>query len=301
MKINLIYTSILILILLPFATAGLTDFFDKMTGKATNQPVNLEVSVGGGNAPVITLYDNLMTDVSSGLNEGPLLTSVQMTFSASDSEGRGNINDSTAYLKFTKSGEATRQTGCSLIGGETTTNSANYTCTVDMYWWDAPGTWTINASISDINNNPSSNTTRTFSVGATAGFTSAPNSLTWNTINPGQSNQEANEFITLNNTGNLDRNIQFNATNLKGTTDNTKALYAENFSANTLAGCEGTPLAHLSFQQIIGASLQRGNYTLSDGTGQENIFICLEAANSDLTQQTYSTTEEGAWTLNIAA
>ena len=60
------------------------------------------------------------------------------------------------------------------------------------------------------------------------------------------------------------------------------------------------PHALLTFVQVIGASLPKGNYSLDDGTGQEEIYTCLEAANSDLTQQSYSTAEEGAWTMRIA-
>ena len=107
--------------------------------------------------------------------------------------------------------------------------------------------------------------------------------------------------MTLNNTGNLVRNIEINATNLLGVTDNTKGLYATNFSSHIAPGCEGTGMAHSLFTQVVGATLPTGNYSIADGSGQEDLYFCLEAANADLTQQSYSTAEEGAWTLKITA
>lgn len=302
---NKTYSGLLIfaiaLIISPFASAGISDVFNKMTGKVTNQPVNLSISVGGGNAPQIMIYPSWMTDVSGGLNEGPISTLVTIKFQASDAEGYANINDSTAMIKFTKSGEQTRQAMCSRITGESIGNYANYTCDVTMWWFDGAGNWNINASISDLNNNYEENSTEMFSVGATTGFVSSPTALTWPQINPGAINQPANEMMTLNNTGNIQRNIAINSTNLYGETDDTKALYAGNFSVDISAGCGGTAMNRYVETQVISATLPKGNYTLNDGTGQEQLYFCLKKAGEDLTQQIYSTTKDGAWTTKITA
>ena len=300
-KITIMLT-ILILTLMPFAMAGVSDFFNKLTGKVTSQPVNLSITVGGGNAPMIgNVYTSLMTDVSTGLNEGPLSTTVIIKFEVYDAEGFGNINDSTAHIEFTKAGEATRSISCTRLTNESSGNYANYTCTVNMWWFDGAGTWDINASISDVNQNYNENSTESFSVGATTGFVSAPSSLAWNTINPGAIDQEAIDPITMNNTGNVARNIEINSTHLYGETDNTKALYAENFSVHNAGGCGGTIMTRYNFVQISGANLPKGNYTINDGTGQEDIYFCLEEASVALTQQTYSTSQDGTWTKRITA
>ena len=53
-----------------------------------------------------------------------------------------------------------------------------------------------------------------------------------------------------------------------------------------------------TFTQVASASLPIGNYT-SGTAGQEEIFICLEAANAVLDAQSYSTLAAGTWTLKI--
>jgi hypothetical protein len=170
-----------------------------------------------------------------------------------------------------------------------------------MWWFDGAGTWDINASIVDLNDNYKENSTETFSIGATTGFVSSPSSLTWAQINPGAINQEATNPITMNNTGNIARNIEINATNLLGESDNSKALYAENFSVNNAGGCGGTVMSHYIYTPVSAANLPKGNYTINDGTGQEDIYFCLEEASTTLTQQTYSTSEDGTWIIRIFA
>jgi hypothetical protein len=297
-----IFVTISVLLIIPFTTAGVTDFFNKLTGKVTSQPVDLSINVGGGTVPIIgNVYTSLMTDVSSGLNEGPSSTPITIKFEVYDAEGFGNLNDSSAQIIFTKAGESTRSITCTRVGGESTGNYANYTCDVTMWWFDGAGTWDINASIVDLNDNYKENSTETFSIGATTGFVSSPSSLTWAQINPGAINQEATNPITMNNTGNIARNIEINATNLLGESDNSKALYAENFSVNNAGGCGGTVMSHYIYTPVSAANLPKGNYTINDGTGQEDIYFCLEEASTTLTQQTYSTSEDGTWTARITA
>ncbi|NCN87050.1 hypothetical protein GW932_04395 [archaeon] len=287
-------------LLIPFGAATLSDFYNKITGKPISEEVQLEINVSGGHAPTITVYETLMTDVSGGLNEGPLTTDITIKFEADDLEGIGNINDSSARIQFTKSGEDTRSAICTKVGAESSGTSTNYTCTVTMQFWDGAGTWIINASILDLNGNYAEDTSKTFAVGSTAGFVIYPTSVVWSEINPGATNQPALNSVTLNNTGNIQRNVEVNSTNLLGETDNTKSLLANDFSIDINSGCAGTGMNRFTFVQIVGATLPKGNYLLNDGTGQEIVYFCLNQASSDLTQQIYSTQGEGAWTVRIA-
>lgn len=291
----------LILVLIPFASAGLGDLIDRLTGKATSSPVDINITVGAGDAPIIyAVYNDSITDVSSGLNEGSTPTYVIINFSVSDTNGYANLDESSAQVNFSKSGETNRTASCTSY--EQSGDYANYTCNVTMWWWDGAGTWQIFTSINDLNDNAAHNSSRTFAVGTTAGFVSFPSALTWSEINPGATNQLSNnDPIILNNTGNLVRNIEINSTNLMGEDDNTKGLYAGNFSANTADACEGTSMTDHSYAEVSGASLAIGNYTLNDGTAQESIYFCLEEAGSELTAQSYSTAEEGAWTMRITS
>ena len=279
---------------------GVGDFWDKITGRlGSTTTVVHNITVTSGSGPVVyTVWNETMTDVSSGPTEDSA-TYVMINFSVSDADGYGNLNDSTAAISFNLSGATRTNTSCARVDGAG--NYANYTCNVTMWWFDAPGTWSINASISDTSSNVATNTTNTFDVGTTAGFSASPSELTWADIGPGAVGVEPSggEYILMNNTGNLIRDVEVNATNLYGEMNSAQALWAANFTSHISAGCGGTAMVADAFTQVVDASLPIGNYTLDDGTGQEGIYLCLEAANAVLDAQSYSTASAGSWTLRI--
>ncbi|MFA5952961.1 MAG: hypothetical protein WC812_00010 [Candidatus Pacearchaeota archaeon] len=301
-SLTFVFLFALIIISLPLISAGFPEFWNKVTGKVTTSPVDLNITVTSGSAPLIySVQNSTMTDVSSGLNEGPNPTYITINFSVSDTDGNANINDSSARINFTKTGETTRENLTCTESGSSG-NYANYTCNVTMWWWDGAGLWNITAYISDINSNSGINDSQKFSVGTTAGFQVTPSSLTFSSISPGATNQQAtNDPMSLNNTGNLVRNVQINATNLYGEQNNVYALGASNFSVNTADACAGTAMVSQTYTSISGASLPIGNYTINDGTAQEQLYFCLDSSNSNLISQSYSTSEAGAWTIKIIA
>jgi len=293
-----------LILLSPFVSGGLIDWYNSITGKATSDEVVLNISVTAGTAPTVpTVYNNTITDVSSGLNEGPTKTTLKFNFTASDAEGYTNLNDSSAAANFTLAGETTREGSCTRIAAESSGNLANYSCSVDMFWWDGTGAWSITASIKDVNNNGAQNaSSTTFSVGTTAGVTLSPTTLAWASISPGATNSEATSAVRLNNTGNLDRSTEVNGTSLKGETNNAYALWAGNFTVKNAAGCGGETMSEAAFVNITSAHLPAGNFTIADGnTGQEDLYFCLELAGTELTQQAYSTDELGPWIIQIVA
>ena len=147
------------LLVVPFISAGFSDWFKGVTGKATTKPVNINISVTGGSAPIITIVDNIsMTDLSSsGTTEGPSATIVNINFTAYDANGFGNINDSAAIINFTN-GSTVRTNSSCVNYADFSTDYVNYTCTVTMWWWDGTGSWDIQATISDLNGNTGTNT-----------------------------------------------------------------------------------------------------------------------------------------------
>jgi parallel beta-helix repeat protein len=282
-----------------------------MAGYATdNNIINFTISqnklddfftLDGDTPPEITVVYNAteMTDVSSGPIEGPVATYILINFTAYDAQGFGNLNDSAVKINFSLAGEEPRiNSSCALLG-DYDTNYANYTCNVTMWWWDAPGTWTINASIEDNEGNSGFNDSTTFALGETTGFLANATQLNWPEISPGAINQEANESILLNNTGNKQMSIEINATDLIGENNPAYALGAINFSVHTAAGCGGTSMSHYVYTTVVGATIPKGNYSLNDGTAQEVIYFCLEESNSGLIAQPYSTTQEGTWRIRI--
>jgi hypothetical protein len=286
-------------LMLSMVSAGsLDDFWDKITGRATTQNVGLNITVTGGSSPVIiAVYNGTATSMESGPNEGPSPTYVIAGFRVNDPDGIANLDNSTATMNFSLGGETTRQATCTFVAGQSTSTQANYTCNVTMWWYDGPGSWTINAYIEDFNDNSAYNsTTRNVLVGTTDGLLANQTSLTWPAINPGASNTEANQFMGLNNTGNRPRSIYVNSSDLLGDVNPAYALGANNFSVKNAAGCEGTPMVNRTDTNITSVTVfNRGNYTINDGTAQANLYYCLEISNSDLIAQSYSTNALGAW------
>ncbi|MCX6751026.1 MAG: hypothetical protein NTZ83_06210, partial [Candidatus Pacearchaeota archaeon] len=170
---------------------------------------------------------------------------------------------------------------------------------VTMWWWDAPGTWTINASIDDLDGNHAFNSSTTFAVGSTTGFLANSSVVNWPSINPGATNVEALTPMLLNNTGNEEINVEVNATNLTGDINPSYVLGASNFSVHTAPGCGGTQMFWYSYTTVAEAVIPRGNYSINDGTAQETIYFCLEESNANLIAQAYSTAQQGAWTIRI--
>ncbi|MFA5953612.1 MAG: hypothetical protein WC812_03395, partial [Candidatus Pacearchaeota archaeon] len=127
----------------------------------------INVTASSNSLPqIINVFNESMTDVSSGPNEGPFSTSVIINFSVYDANGNANINDSSAKINFTKTGETTRE-NLTCTEYWSSGNYANYTCNVIMWWWDGAGLWNITAYISDINSNSGINDSQKFSVGTT--------------------------------------------------------------------------------------------------------------------------------------
>jgi len=279
-----------ILIVLPLASAGIFDF---MTGKATSGTTDVNIPVG--NTGPIIIYVSPIAAVSPIENNQK---TVYFSFHAYDHDGTADLSDASAAAKFTKGGEATRSTSsaCTKIG-DLDAKTANYTCSIVMWYWDGDGIWDVNATIIDLSSAVAVNETTTFSYSTLAAFTMAPESLTWSTLLPGATGQESNnEPTNLSNTGNDEStNIQINATDLLGNSDATKAIIASGFQSKISAPATGgTSLVNVTFTQVSGAALPNGN--LSAGEAIENLYYAVDVPAS-VTKQTYSTTTTGAWTI----
>jgi hypothetical protein len=299
MKRGIYILCFFIIIVLTLSMVSAWDFWDRITGKAATQTTTLSITVTTGSAPVvIAVYNETMGYTPT---EGPALTYVATVFRVNDPDGIGNLNNGTATINFSKAGEPTRQATCTFVAGQSTATQANYTCNVTMWWYDGPGVWGINAYIADLSSNTGYNSTiKNFSVGTTDGLIANKSSLTWPSISPGASDQEATQFMGLNNTGNRPRGIEVNATDLRGDSNPAYALGANNFSVKNAAGCGGNITSNRTYVNITFVTVfDRGNFTWNNGTAQANLYYCLETSNSNLIAQSYSTAAagSGAWTV----
>jgi len=312
---NMLYIGIALLLILAsvffFSSGSVPDWFNQITGKVTS---TVDVNITVGTPQVIGVFNNSgMSDFSGGLNAGPRNSTIYINFSVYSPTGTENINASSAGINFSRSGESLRQnTTC--VTESTSSDYINFTCTVQMLWFDTSGTWDLMAFIEDNETNYASNTTRDMQIGATTGFTLGPTSVTFGGIASGATNTTSNnDPIELNNTGNVAigltaQNISINATNLRGEVNTEIALWATNFTVHWEDGagppplaCAGTTMRQGQFTNISSANLTAGNFTLNDGeTGQERLFVCLLLAGTELSTQSYSTVNESSWTIQLS-
>ena len=295
-----------IIIFVGFASAGIGDWFKSLTGKATSQNFGVNVSVGN-NAPNITFVSPLG---NINVNEDNVVN-IQLNFTAYDADGSGNLVSTSGKANFTRGSEAVRANSSCVQLNTFSNYYANYTCTIAMWYYDGAGEWNITTYVADISGAAIMNTTTKFTLNELAAFKSSPSLLTFSSLNPGSVNQTAsNDPLLMNNTGNkaiIAGNIEINATDLKGETDNTRAIYAGNISIGVSTGgtppaeCSGTSMNSSLSIPIGSATLPKGNYTVNDGsTGQEQLYFCIKKAGSELTTQAYSTSQMGLWTVKIA-
>ena len=277
-----------------------------ITGQAsTTQTVSLNISVSSGNPFVY-----FITPVSAvTLTDAPNPTYLTINFSANDSDGAANLNNVTAAVNLTKATEALRMNSSCAVK-DFSGNYANYSCNVTLWWFDGDGDWTIYANISDLNSNIAVNNTKTVTLNTLTGFVMSPSALTFGSLTPGTYNQTPTNYLLLNNTGNVDissGNVQINATDLRGETTSSQALYAGNFSASPYTGgniecnitASATQMVNKTFTGVANTILAAGNYTINDGTAQERVYLCLREIGGELSQQYYSTQNLGSWTVKI--
>ncbi|MEK0338488.1 MAG: hypothetical protein QQN41_13750, partial [Nitrosopumilus sp.] len=154
----LITLSILIVLILPLISAGFfDDVWEKITGKVTSDTTALNITVGNS-APTITWVESIPATNPTD----DTTTSITFNFTATDTDGEGNLDDSTASAYFQKGGETTRTNTSCITAGTGSGNNQNYTCTIDLWYYDGSGAWTINVTIQDINNADGENSSTTF-------------------------------------------------------------------------------------------------------------------------------------------
>ncbi len=294
----------LVVLLISFVSAGFFDFL-KSTSKAIDAPFDVNISVTSGTP---TIWD-VRVEASVTLTLGPNPTYFHVNFSVNDSDGAGNLNNVTAAVNISSGSESPRfNTSCALVnyGG----NDANYTCLITAWWFDDDAAWEIGVNMTDLNGNTGSHTADTATIDTLTGFEMSPSALTFAILTPGTYNQTPTNYLSMNNTGNdpiAAGSVRINASDLRGEDSPGYALYAANFSASPQTGgfiecnitASATQLVNRTYTGIANAPLPDGNYTINDGTGQEDMYLCLGEVGAELQEQQYSTDNLGAWTVQV--
>lgn len=301
-KREVLFAILAIVLILPLASAGLMDF---ITGKdvANQLPTNMQAEIGN-TAPQITYVADIPAQTPTEANSKAVIFKVTVYDHDSNIPAVDDMSAGSVLAKFTKTGETTRSTTCSATGGEAAGANKNYTCTIDIWYWDGAGSWTVNVTASDNSAANATNDTTTLTINSLTAFTLAPSTITWGILSPGAPDQSAiNDPSILNNTGNYvvsAGNIKINATDLIGFTDPSNTIGAGNFtSAITDPACTGDQLSTGIFTPITGANLDKGNLSIGSGTAQQTLYYCLDVPSS-VTKQNYTASGANAWTIKIA-
>ncbi len=247
----------------------------------------------------------VITDLSEILPQSVTESGITyITFSvlATDINGVNDINDTSINASFSKFGEDTRtNSSCNYISDINTT-TANYSCTIGVWYWDGAGIWNVTASILDNNNAASLYYNESFTLLESTCIITAPVSLAWSTIFPGELNKLSdNNPLTINNTCNADISnggIKLTAINLLGIPDSSYNLPAKNFTVSTTNSCDtGTVMMNGISVPITGAVLPSGNNSANQGI--EELYLCLEEMPNNIIAQIYSTAGGGPWEISI--
>jgi len=308
-----IFLGLLILLIIPLTSAGFfDDFRARITGKAPSQPTNVSVSVTGVNAVTVDVFNNTLTGIVTDPTEDSV-NNIEFFVTVTDSDGVNDIDDSATNASFSRAGQPTRTNSSCVLVGDIDANSANFSCTISMYYFYEIGSWNITVFGNDLGNTTAqSNTSQIFQYNELKAIKISPTALTFPSVSPGDINQTSDNDPTLvNNTGNFDvilDNVQINAIDLQGQTISTDFIFAANFSVGIFTGstveCNttATVLVNVTDTFINDTILPPGNNSLSNSnstSGQEQLFYCIQNVPSDISSQTYSTTGLGSWTVKI--
>ena len=299
-------TIIVSTILITSSSLVSADWFSWITGRATSQGQTLNITISN-NAPQITA---VFPVVGAGTTVTPTeagATAVMFNFTVTDNDGYANLLDSTAKMNASRGGEITR-TNTSCIRYQQGGNTANYSCSIDMWYFDGNGIWNVTTWISDASFTNATNTTANISYSQLQAFVRGPATTTFASIGPGATNTTANNApILLNNTGNYAvaaGNLLINATNLRGELNSTLAIWANNMSVGNQSGTnscgsviQNATTMTASVYADIKTALERGNFTFNNGTAQRGLYPCIRLVGNELSGQSYSTSIEGSWTI----
>ena len=203
--------------------------FYKLTGYATTGTTSLTVNISN-TAPTITYVD-----VITAQNPTDDTTkAITFNFTATDVDGRGNINTSSAKSYFQRAGETTRSNTSCVNFSAGTGNSVNFTCTINMWYYDQNGAWTINTTISDLSGASAENSSTTVTYNMLTAMKMAPTNLTWPAIGVTSTNTGSDtDPIVVNNTGNdIDLSLNVTGYDLRGNQTITEYIYAANLSVS---------------------------------------------------------------------
>jgi hypothetical protein len=194
--------------------------------------------------------------------------------------------------------ETSRTNNSCIFQNSINTNTANYSCTVNMLYYDKAGYWNVVIGATDSKGATVNNNSRTFMYNSLNAINITSSLISWSSINPGAINQTPIQFTIINNTGNYNGPVYIVARNLTGQSVPSESISADLFRAGISTGgfppveCGATQLQDGNGILITGSNLPRG------AIATEQIYYCLTQVPY-VSSQSYSATGANSWTLQI--
>jgi hypothetical protein len=247
-----------------------------------------------GNGPEVTYISPIS---NTDPNEASFRI-ISFNITMDDADGIGNLNYTSVKANFSRLLETTRQSSsCVNISGENTTTSQNFTCTINMWYWDGSGNWNITVLGKDNDENTGVNNSEYFQYNLLKAIVITPSEISFN-VSIGAENQTSEENTTINNTGNFNatQNISVNAINIYG--PGNSYIDVGNFTVDTALGnCNEAYLQNATNVTITNSVLEKGN--LSQGQAQEKLYYCITKVPPNIPSGTYDTSTAGSWIISI--
>ena len=244
-------------------------------------PNNLPTIVSVSVIPPVSLLAGTTTDVT-------------FQFTAEDSDGADDFDDTTATASFSKIGETTRSDSlCSVVGS--LVKQRTYECTITVEYYDGPGSWTITVSVSDSQGANAQDNSNSITVNLLEDITLSGTPINFGIISPGtQTNAPP---ITITNNGNYDGTLKITAYDLSGPQQLPAAsFYGAESNVAEICGVNGNQLQDSTLIEITTTNLPRGPV----GSNSEDIIICLDAPGV-LASGSYTATGADMWTISTLA
>jgi hypothetical protein len=254
-------------------------------------PVNTTIILGN-TAPTIPTVTSPGTIT---LNGGTTKV-VYAQFVADDANGYADLNDSTAQVALSKSGEATRtSSSCAILSQSG--SQTEYNCTITMQFYDSAGSdWMVNASVKDNAGDIATNSTETATVNALDYVTQDLATIGWSSVYVGQNDAEASAPLVLTNGGNQD----YTNVSVKGY-GATGAVYSDAITANKFSIDDQTGQTtgqtymsngvYVDVTQLTGLNAHGASVT-------ENAYFYLDVPTG-IRPDTY--TSDSTWSVKVSA
>ena len=267
-------------------------------GRYTYQAFAEDTSGNGNSTEERTLIVNISLKILDISNLG--FQNIQpgkakyIDFSVIVQKGEGALGNLNA--KFSRGGITRENSSCARLN-DVGPSIANYSCSVDIWYFDSSGEWNVSAGLLD-DGGAQSNYSETFVLMSEA-FVSHQGVLSFGNLFPGDTNRIRD--LLLNNSGNdAFSEIKVIGRNLLQQPSGASIIPSINFSISDISAssCAGINLDHGLERTIAGLTLAVGNNSINtkdSGSGQEELFICLRQVPVGLPSGEYRAGEANTW------